>query len=306
MIDYLYSRAPFNNMNKHFLDLNNFSKNDINRILSNSIEMKSKGKSLKILEGKFLSLVFEKSSTRTRVSFEVAMAQLGGRASFLSVNDLQMGRGEPIEDTSKVLSSMVDGIVLRTLEHKTQIKFAENASVPIINGLSDRSHPCQLLADLLTFREEKGSIEGKKVAWCGDFNNVCFSYAQAAELLNFELSIACPKEYYPEDMKNYKNVSFTESISKAVEGSDLVSTDVWVSMGDENEADKRQKIFSHYQVNEEILDQAKPDVIFLHCLPAVRGQEISHNLLEDSRSCVWKQAENRLHAQKGLLVELLN
>ena len=293
-------------MNKHFLDLNNFSKDDIDRILSNSIEMKSKGKSLKILEGKFLSLVFEKSSTRTRVSFEVAMAQLGGRASFLSVNDLQMGRGEPIEDTSKVLSSMVDGIVLRTLQHKTQIKFAENASVPIINGLSDRSHPCQLLADLLTFREEKGSIEGKKVAWCGDFNNVCFSYAQAAELLNFELSIACPREFYPEDMKNYKNVSFTESISKAVEGSDLVSTDVWVSMGDENEADKRQKIFSHYQVNKEILDQAKPDVIFLHCLPAVRGQEISHNLLEDSRSCVWKQAENRLHAQKGLLVELLN
>ena len=293
-------------MNKHFLDLNNFSKDDIDRILSNSIEMKSKGKSLKILEGKFLSLVFEKSSTRTRVSFEVAMAQLGGRASFLSVNDLQMGRGEPIEDTSKVLSSMVDGIVLRTLEHKTQIKFAENASVPIINGLSDRSHPCQLLADLLTFGEVKGSIEGKKVAWCGDFNNVCFSYAQAAELLNFELSIACPKEFYPEDMKNYKNVSFTESISKAVEGSDLVSTDVWVSMGDENEADKRQKIFSHYQVNKEILDQAKPDVIFLHCLPAVRGQEISHNLLEDSRSCVWKQAENRLHAQKGLLVELLS
>ena len=293
-------------MNKHFLDLNNFSKDDINRILSNSIEMKSKGKSLKILEGKFLSLVFEKSSTRTRVSFEVAMAQLGGRASFLSVNDLQMGRGEPIEDTSKVLSSMVDGIVLRTLEHKTQIKFAENASVPIINGLSDRSHPCQLLADLLTFREEKGSIEGKKVAWCGDFNNVCFSYAQAAELLNFELSIACPREFYPEDIKDYKNVSFTESISKAVEGSDLVSTDVWVSMGDEKEADKRKKIFSHYQVNKEILDQAKPDVIFLHCLPAVRGQEISYNLLEDSRSCVWKQAENRLHAQQALLSCLLS
>ena len=275
-------------MNKHFLDLNNFSKDDIDRILSNSIEMKSKGKSLKILEGKFLSLVFEKSSTRTRVSFEVAMAQLGGRASFLSVNDLQMGRGEPIEDTSKVLSSMVDGIVLRTLEHKTQIKFAENASVPIINGLSDRSHPCQLLADLLTFREEKGSIEGKKVAWCGDFNNVCFSYAQAAELLNFELSIACPRDFYPADKKSYKNVRFTESISKAVEGSDLVSTDVWVSMGDEDESDKRQKIFSHYQVNKEILDQAKPDVIFLHCLPAVRGQEISHDLLDDSRSYVWK------------------
>ncbi len=268
--------------------------------------MKSSGKNLKILEGKFLSLVFEKSSTRTRVSFEVAMAQLGGRASFLSVNDLQMGRGEPIEDTSRVLSSMVDGIVLRTLEHKTQIKFTENSSVPIINGLSDRSHPCQLLADLLTFREEKGSIEGKKVAWCGDFNNVCFSYVQAAELLNFELCIACPKEFFPEDTNNYKNVSFTQSISKAVEDSDLVSTDVWVSMGDEREKDKRQNLFSDYQVNEEILDLAKSDVVFLHCLPAIRGQEISHNLLEDPRSYVWKQAENRLHAQKGLLVELLN
>ena len=293
-------------MNKHFLDLNNFSKDDIDRILINSLEMKSKEKNLKILDGKFLSLVFEKSSTRTRVSFEVAMAQLGGRASFLSVNDLQMGRGEPIEDTSKVLSSMVDGIVLRTLEHETQIKFAENSSVPIINGLSDRSHPCQLLADLLTYCEEKGSIEGKKVAWCGDFNNVCFSYAQAAELLNFELTIACPKEFYPKDMKNYKNVSFTQSISEAVEASDLVSTDVWVSMGDEREADERQKLFSDYQVNEEILDHAKSDVVFLHCLPAIRGQEISYNLLEDPRSYVWKQAENRLHAQKGLLIELLN
>ena len=159
---------------------------------------------------------------------------------------------------------------------------------------------------LLTFREEKGSIEGKKVAWCGDFNNVCFSYAQAAELLNFELIIACPKEFYPEDMKNYKNVSFTQSISKAVEASDLVPTDVWVSMGDEREAVERQKLFSDYQVNEEILDHAKSDVVFLHCLPAIRGQEISHNLLEDPRSYVWKQAENRLHAQKGLLVELLN
>ena len=293
-------------MNKHFLDLNNFSKDDIERVLNNSLEMKSNGKILKILEGKFLGLIFEKSSTRTRVSFEVAMYQLGGKASFFSVSDLQMGRGEPVEDTSMVLSSMVDGIVLRTLEHKTQIKFAKNSSVPIINGLSDKSHPCQFLADLLTFREEIGSIEGKKVAWCGDFNNVCFSYVQAAELLNFELCIACPKEFHPKDARDYKNVNFTESISKAVEGSDLVSTDVWVSMGNESETNERQKIFSDYQVNEEILDQAKSEVIFLHCLPAIRGQEISHNLLDDPRSYVWKQAENRLHAQKGLLVELLS
>ena len=292
-------------MNYHFLDLNNYDVADLERIIQNSIQLKAKKKVSNILEGKFLGLIFEKSSTRTRVSFEVAMTQLGGKASFLSVNDLQLGRGEPIEDTAIVLSSMVDGLVLRTLDHETQIKFSENSSVPVINGLSNKSHPCQLLADLLTFYEEKGSIKGKKVTWCGDFNNVCFSYAQAAELFGFDLWVACPEEYLPKEQLNFKNVTFTQSISEAVKNSDLISTDVWVSMGDENESQERIRVFKDYQVNESVLDQAKSEVLFLHCLPAVKGQEISPTLLDDPRSKVWKQAENRLHAQKGLLLELL-
>lgn len=292
-------------MNYHFLDLNNYDVADLERIIENSIQLKAKKKVSNVLEGKFLGLIFEKSSTRTRVSFEVAMTQLGGKASFLSVNDLQLGRGEPIEDTAIVLSSMVDGLVLRTLDHETQIKFSENSTVPVINGLSNKSHPCQLLADLLTFYEEKGSIKGRKVTWCGDFNNVCFSYAQAAELFDFDLWVACPEEYLPKEQLNFKNVTFTQSISEAVKNSDLISTDVWVSMGDENESQKRIRVFKDYQVNESVLDQAKSEVLFLHCLPAVKGQEISPTLLDDPRSKVWKQAENRLHAQKGLLLELL-
>lgn len=292
-------------MNYHFLDLNNYDVAYLERIIENSIQLKAKKKVSNVLEGKFLGLIFEKSSTRTRVSFEVAMTQLGGKASFLSVNDLQLGRGEPIEDTAIVLSSMVDGLVLRTLDHETQIKFSENSTVPVINGLSNKSHPCQLLADLLTFYEEKGSIKGRKVTWCGDFNNVCFSYAQAAELFDFDLWVACPEEYLPEEQLNFKNVTFTQSISEAVKNSDLISTDVWVSMGDENESQERIKVFKDYQVNESVLDQAKSEVLFLHCLPAVKGQEISPTLLDDPRSKVWKQAENRLHAQKGLLLELL-
>ena len=292
-------------MNYHFLDLNNYDVADLERIIENSIQLKAKKKVSNVLEGKFLGLIFEKSSTRTRVSFEVAMNQLGGKASFLSVNDLQLGRGEPIEDTAIVLSSMVDGLVLRTLDHETQIKFSENSTVPVINGLSNKSHPCQLLADLLTFYEEKGSIKGRKVTWCGDFNNVCFSYAQAAELFDFDLWVACPEEYLPKEQLNFKNVTFTQSISEAVKNSDLISTDVWVSMGDENESQERIRVFKDYQVNESVLDQAKSEVLFLHCLPAIKGQEISPTLLDDPRSKVWKQAENRLHAQKGLLLELL-
>ncbi len=292
-------------MNYHFLDLNNYDVADLERIIQNSIQLKAKKKVSNVLEGKFLGLIFEKSSTRTRVSFEVAMTQLGGKASFLSVNDLQLGRGEPIEDTAIVLSSMMDGLVLRTLDHETQIKFSENSTVPVINGLSNKSHPCQLLADLLTFYEEKGSIKGRKVTWCGDFNNVCFSYAQAAELFDFDLWVACPEEYLPKEQLNFKNVTFTQSMSEAVKNSDLISTDVWVSMGDENESQERIRVFKDYQVNESVLDQAKSEVLFLHCLPAVKGQEISPSLLDDPRSKVWKQAENRLHAQKGLLLELL-
>ena len=292
-------------MSKHFLDLDYLSLQDLERVLDTSMRLKKEDRISNILQGKYLGLIFEKSSTRTRVSFEVAMNQLGGRASFLSINDLQLGRGEPIEDTSKVLSFMVDGLVLRTTEHQTQLSFAEYSDVPVINGLSNKSHPCQILADIMTFYEQKGSIEGKKVAWCGDYNNVCYSYAQAAEIFGFELWIACPKEFRPKEEVNLNNINFTDSVSEAVKESDLITTDVWVSMGDEKETTEREKLFLDYQVNENVLDQARSDVVFLHCLPAIRGQEISQNLLDDSRSRVWQQAENRLHAQKGLLVELL-
>ena len=289
----------------NFLDLDVFSAQELEDLLHLSVAVKNGSNSSNSLSGKFLGLIFEKPSTRTRVSFEVAMTQLGGKASFLSVNDLQLGRGEPIQDTSKVISSMVDGLVLRTMKHETQIEFSNHSSVPVINGLSNKSHPCQLLADLLTFYEEKGSIEGKKVTWFGDFNNVCFSYAQASELLGFEFWVACPEEYIPPSAEIFKNLHFTQSITEAAEESDLISTDVWVSMGDEKDAKKRLRSFSGYQVNADVLDLANPDVIFLHCLPAIRGNEISENLLDDSRSRVWKQAENRLHAQKGLLLKLL-
>ena len=289
----------------NFLDLDVFSAQELEDLLHLSVAVKNGSNSSNSLSGKFLGLIFEKPSTRTRVSFEVAMTQLGGKASFLSVNDLQLGRGEPIQDTSKVISSMVDGLVLRTMKHETQIEFSNHSSVPVINGLSNRSHPCQLLADLLTFYEEKGSIEGKKVTWFGDFNNVCFSYAQASELLGFEFWVACPEEYIPSSAEIFKNLHFTQSITEAAEESDLISTDVWVSMGDEKDAKKRLRSFSDYQVNADVLDLAHPNVIFLHCLPAVRGNEISETLLNDSRSRVWRQAENRLHAQKGLLLKLL-
>ena len=289
----------------NFLDLDVFSAQELEDLLHRSVAVKNGSNSSNSLSGKFLGLIFEKPSTRTRVSFEVAMTQLGGKASFLSVNDLQLGRGEPIQDTSKVISSMVDGLVLRTMKHETQIEFSNHSSVPVINGLSNKSHPCQLLADLLTFFEERGSIEGKKVTWFGDFNNVCFSYAQASELLGFEFWVACPKEYIPPSAEIFKNLHFTQSITEAAEESDLISTDVWVSMGDEKDTKKRLVSFSGYQVNADVLDLAHPDVIFLHCLPAVRGNEISETLLDDSRSRVWRQAENRLHAQKGLLLKLL-
>tara|TARA_B100000965_G_scaffold169195_1_gene141151 strand:- start:2636 stop:3523 length:888 start_codon:yes stop_codon:yes gene_type:complete len=293
-------------MKTNFLDLDDFSAVELEDIVKSSLKLKRNTSDTKPLDGKYLGLIFEKPSTRTRVSFEVAMSQLGGNASFLSVNDLQLGRGEPIEDTAKVLSSMVNGLVLRTLKHETLLEFANNSSVPIINGLSDRSHPCQLLADILTFYEKRGSIKGKKVTWFGDFNNVCFSYAQAADLFEFEFWVACPKEYIPDSGFKFKNTIFTSSISDAAKNSDLISTDVWVSMGDENETEKRVDAFSNFQVNEQVLDLAKTDVVFLHCLPAIRGNEISSTLFEDPRSYVFTQAENRLHAQKGLLLNLLS
>ena len=259
-------------MNKHFLDLNNFSAHELERILNNSIELKKQEKPSRLLEGKYIGLIFEKSSTRTRVSFEVAMTQLGGKASFLSVNDLQLGRGEPVADTAKVLSSMLDCIVLRTLDHGTQIKFSENSSVPIINGLSDRSHPCQLLADLLTFYEERGSIQGKKVAWCGDFNNVCFSYAQAAELCDFELWI------------NPENGDLDESqwlLIKTSMGSDSVEVRDTVAQSNQSIALGNEQLLPDYgisinveQYNSMLVDEYGDPIIPAAYLPQILPSSI--------------------------------
>ena len=291
-------------MNKNFLNLKDLPKEDLESIIESSLSLKESSANTELLAGKYIALIFEKSSTRTRVSFEVAMNQLGGKASFLSIADLQLGRGELLEDTARVIGSMADGVVLRTQKHETQQTFASFSSSATINGLSDLSHPCQVLTDLLTYFEENGSIEGEKVCWSGDFNNVCYSYAEAANIFNFELYVACPKDFQPE-IKELPNVTFTESLDEAVEGSSLVTTDVWVSMGDEDEKETRERLFGDYQINPSVMDKASNKAIFLHCLPAIRGQEISEDLLEDKRSKVWTQAENRLHAQKALLVELL-
>ena len=292
-------------MSKHFLNLNDLTKTEILDLVKQAIDLKGSEKNSDYLHGKYLALIFEKSSTRTRVSFEVAMSQLGGTASFLSTKDLQLGRGEPLEDTAKVISSMADAIVLRTINHSTIEIFAENSSVPIINGLSDLSHPCQLLADLTTYQEENGDIEGKAVAWIGDYNNVCHTYLEAAEILDFELRIGCPNQFLPSHLKENKNLKIFDSPNEAASGASLISTDVWVSMGDEEEIDERIKAFSKFQVTTELLDEADKNVIFLHCLPAIRGQEVTSEVMEDERSKVWQQAENRLHAQKALLISLL-
>ena len=291
-------------MNKHFLNLKEYGSTAVVDLVYGALELK-KGSQQKNLNGKYLALIFEKSSTRTRLSFEVAMNQLGGRASFLSVSDLQLGRGEPISDTAKVISSMADGVVLRTLKHSTLEAFAESSTSPIINGLTNLSHPCQLLADMLTFIEHKGSLENKKVCWVGDFNNVCYSYMEAAEIFNFNLTIVCPDEYKPKDIVLNSNVELTSSIDSGLKEADLVTTDVWVSMGDEKDSERRLSSFSSYQISPTVMNKAKNDALFLHCLPAIRGQEISADMLDDPRSKVWEQAENRLHAQKSLLLALL-
>ena len=292
-------------MTKHFLNLKDLPSDEIKSIVSNALEMKKNSASNLKLQGKYLGLIFEKSSTRTRISFEVAMNQLGGKASFLSVNDLQLGRGEPISDTSKVISSMADALVLRTLKHQTLEEFASNSRIPIINGLTDLSHPCQLLADILTFQEHRGSIENKKVCWVGDFNNVCFSYVEAAEIFGFNLEIVCPDKYLPANLDLPNNVNVSNNLVSGLQGSDLVTTDVWVSMGDESDSAERIKEFSTFQISPETMEEANSEAIFLHCLPAVRGQEVSRDMLDHPRSKVWDQAENRLHAQKSLLVHLL-
>lgn len=297
---------------RHFLTLNDLTRSELESIVARAIQLKTdrqEQRELTSLTGKVLGMIFEKSSTRTRVSFEAGMAQLGGSALFLSPNDTQLGRGEPIEDSARVISRMVDIIMIRTFEHDRLETFASHSKVPVINALTDDFHPCQLLADIQTFTELRGSLSGKTVAWVGDGNNMCQSYINAAALLDFELNIACPEGYEPSPQllrAKAPHVRLSQSPEEAVSGAHLVLTDTWSSMGQEQEKKKRELAFSHFQVNHQLLSLAADDVLFMHCLPAYRGLEVSSELLEDPRySVVWDEAENRLHAQKALILFLL-
>ncbi|MDF9392480.1 MULTISPECIES: ornithine carbamoyltransferase [Methylococcus] len=293
---------------RHLVTLRDLSSAEFRTLIARAIELKARKETYEPLKNKVLGMVFEKSSTRTRVSFEVGMAQFGGSSIFLSPRDTQLGRGEPIEDSARVLSRMVDCIMLRTHSHRTVEIFAEYSRVPVINGLTDRFHPCQLLADMQTYFEYRGDIAGKTVAWIGDGNNMCQTYVHAAELLDFQLRIACPPGYEPEtDLIEAagKRVEVGPDVRTAVVGADLVVTDVWASMGQESEQTERTGAFRSYQVNAALMALAHPDALFMHCLPAHRGEEVSAEVLEGPQSVVWDEAENRLHAQKALLEFLL-
>lgn len=290
---------------RHFLTLMDLSKEELHAIIQRAIALKhSPSLSADPLKHKTLAMIFEKASTRTRVAFEVAMNQLGGSSLFLANSDTQLGRGEPIEDTARVLSSMVDFITIRTFDHAKLEVFARHSTVPVINALSDDFHPCQLLADIQTFFEHRGEIKGKSVAWVGDGHNMCQSYINAAEQFDFELTIACPEGFEPESwlMKRTKaRVRIVHDPKEAVRNADLVATDVWTSMGLESESALRIKQFSGFQVNAELMALAKSDALFMHCLPAHRGEEVSAEVLDAPHSVVWEEAENRLHTKKALL-----
>jgi len=296
---------------KHFRNLLDLESQELRQIISRATELKAmlaEGVPHEFLKNKSLAMIFEKSSTRTRVSFEVGMTQFGGSAIFLSPADSQLGRGEPVPDTAQVLSRMVDAIMVRTFKQETVESLAEHASVPVINGLSDSFHPCQLLADLQTYFEHRGDIQSKKVCWVGDGNNMCNSYINAAKLLDFELAIACPPGYGPLQSlldDNKDRVQLFQDPQQAVAGASLVSTDVWASMGQEAEQQKRLLDFANFEVTTELMSYASNDAIFLHCLPAHRGEEVSAEVIDSPDSLVWEQAENRLHAQKALLEFLL-
>ncbi|MBR3155724.1 MAG: ornithine carbamoyltransferase [Methanobrevibacter sp.] len=286
-------------------------KDDVKYILDLAIKIKAGEMEDKPLEGKTLAMIFQKSSTRTRVSFDVGMYQLGGRAIFLSSNDLQMGRGEPISDTAKVLSRFVDGIMIRAIKHSDVVELAKHSDVPVINGLTDLEHPCQALADVLTIKEHLGDWEGKKICFVGDGNNVSNSLLLIAPLLGMDMSVACPKGYEPcEDIlktaleyadENNTEITITDDIGFALQNVDAVFTDVWVSMGDEAEKAKREIDFAPFQVNSDLMSLANDEAIFLHCLPAVRGQEVSAEVIDGPQSVVFDEAENRMHAQKAVL-----
>jgi ornithine carbamoyltransferase len=298
---------------RHFLDLTDIAPNDLRGIIEDSRAMKKRGRrpADHPITGKVLAMIFDKPSTRTRVSFEVAMRQLGGETTVLTGQEMQLGRGETIADTARVLSRYVDAIMIRTLDHDMLIELARCATVPVINGLTRRSHPCQIMADVMTFEEHRGAIRGRKVAWTGDANNVLASWMHAARQFEFELAVATPSELAPKKplldwiKSSGADIRLGHDPERAVESADCVVTDTWVSMGD-RDGESRHNLLKPYQVNARLMAKAKPDAIFMHCLPAHRGDEVTDDVIDGPQSVVFDEAENRLHAQKGILVWCLN
>lgn len=303
---------------RHCLTLQDFTAEEIRAILDLAVKLKEKqqkGIAHPLLAGKTLAMIFQKPSTRTRVSFEVGMWQLGGSALFLSSQELQMGRGEPIKDTAAVLSRYVDGIMIRTFDHKEVEELAAFASVPVINGLTDLLHPCQVLADLMTVEEKLGQLKGVKLAYLGDGNNVAHSLLIGCSKMGLDIAIAAPHSYWPSRqieekaranaLESGSRILITSDPLEAVENAEVIYTDVWTSMGQEEEKQARRAIFGPYQVNSRIVNAAAPGVVIMHCLPAYRGEEITAEVLDSERSIVLEQAENRLHAQKGLMALLM-
>ncbi len=301
-------------MTRHFLRLSDFSRDELLGILALARDLKARlrrGEPHRLLEGRTLAMLFEKSSTRTRVSFEVGMFQLGGHALFLSPRDTQIGRGEPVQDTARVLSRYVDAVMVRTFGQDVLEAFARWCSVPVINGLTDLLHPCQVMADLLTVEERRGTLEGLRVAWVGDGNNMAHSWINAARVLGFGLRLACPPGFDPDPdilrpaLREGADVAVVRDPLEAARGAHVVTTDVWASMGQEAEREARLRAFAGYTVDTRVMEAAEPGAIFLHCLPAHRGEEVTEEVLEGSRSAVWDEAENRLHVQKAILVRLI-
>ncbi|OUV02555.1 MAG: ornithine carbamoyltransferase [Betaproteobacteria bacterium TMED82] len=297
---------------KHFLKISDFTKTQLLQVLdmSNSLKTSHREKKLKqSLSGKSLVMIFDKPSTRTRLSFEIGMQELGGIAVVLQSRDTQLGRGEPIEDAAKVISRMCDIIMIRTFDQKSVESFSNHSCVPVINGLTNEHHPCQILADVFTFMEYRGTIENRKVTWIGDLNNMCFSWVEASSILDFKLNISCPpalkKNFVSSILPTARNCTFFDDPFEACENSDLVTTDVWTSMGYEDEEDKRKKLFGKWSVTKDKIENAARDCLFMHCLPAHRGEEVSAEVIDGPRSVVWDEAENRLHVQKALIEFLL-
>jgi ornithine carbamoyltransferase len=295
---------------RDFLAIPDFSREELLGLFDLAERMRTRRYVKRPLDGKTLAMIFMKASTRTRVSFEVGTFQLGGHALFLSPRDVQLGRGEPIADTARVLSRYVDGIMIRTFAHQDVEELAKYAEVPVINGLTDLLHPCQILADLLTVRQHLGTWEGKKIAWIGDGNNMANSWVNAAYRLGFELALACPEGYEPADhllarARGHAKITLTRDPREAIEGAHVVNTDVWASMGQEDEQKARERDFVGYTVNSAMMDRAAADAIFLHCLPAHRGEEVTADVIDGPRSRVWDEAENRLHVQKAIMAALI-